>query len=44
MWRAIPAMTAAASLLRRFTDAGVRAGPEPDDITLEAYGRAIPEA
>jgi len=23
---------------------GVRGGPEPDDITLEAYGRPIPEA
>jgi 2,5-diketo-D-gluconate reductase A len=25
-------------------DAGVRGGPEPDDVTLEAYGRTIPEA
>jgi hypothetical protein len=25
-------------------DTGTRSGPEPDDITLEAYGRAIPEA
>jgi diketogulonate reductase-like aldo/keto reductase len=25
-------------------DAGVRGGPEPDSITLEAYGRPIPEA
>ena len=25
-------------------DTGVRGGPEPDDITLEAYGRTIPEA
>jgi diketogulonate reductase-like aldo/keto reductase len=25
-------------------DTGVRGGPEPADITLEAYGRAIPEA
>ena len=25
-------------------DTGVRGGPEPDDITLEAYGRPIPEA
>ncbi|MWA05410.1 aldo/keto reductase [Actinomadura sp. LD22] len=25
-------------------DTGVRGGPEPDDITLESYGRAIPEA
>lgn len=25
-------------------DTGVRGGPEPDDITLEAYGRSIPEA
>lgn len=25
-------------------DTGVRGGPEPDDVTLEAYGRAIPEA
>ena len=25
-------------------DTGVRGGPEPDTITLEAYGRAIPEA
>jgi diketogulonate reductase-like aldo/keto reductase len=25
-------------------DTGVRGGPEPDSITLEAYGRAIPEA
>jgi diketogulonate reductase-like aldo/keto reductase len=25
-------------------DTGVRAGPEPDSITLEAYGRPIPEA
>jgi len=24
-------------------DTGVRGGPEPDDITLEAYGRPIPE-
>jgi len=23
---------------------GVRGGPEPDDVTLEAYGRPIPEA
>ncbi len=25
-------------------DTGVRSGPEPDSITLEAYGRPIPEA
>ncbi|MEZ5608158.1 MAG: aldo/keto reductase [Burkholderiaceae bacterium] len=25
-------------------DTGVRGGPEPDDITLESYGRDIPEA
>ncbi|HZE38377.1 MAG TPA: aldo/keto reductase [Stackebrandtia sp.] len=25
-------------------DTGVRGGPEPDDVTLEAYGRDIPEA
>ncbi len=25
-------------------DTRVRGGPEPDDVTLEAYGRAIPEA
>lgn len=25
-------------------DTGVRGGPEPEDITLEAYGRPIPEA
>jgi diketogulonate reductase-like aldo/keto reductase len=25
-------------------DTGVRSGPEPDDITLENYGRPIPEA
>lgn len=25
-------------------DTGVRGGPEPDSITLESYGRAIPEA
>lgn len=25
-------------------DTGVRGGPEPDDVTLEAYGRPIPEA
>ena len=25
-------------------DTGVRSGPEPDSITLEAYGRDIPEA
>ena len=25
-------------------DTGIRGGPEPDTITLEAYGRAIPEA
>lgn len=25
-------------------DTGVRGGPEPDDITLETYGRDIPEA
>jgi len=25
-------------------DTGVRGGPEPDSITLEAYGRDIPEA
>lgn len=25
-------------------ETGVRGGPEPDSITLEAYGRAIPEA
>jgi 2,5-diketo-D-gluconate reductase A len=25
-------------------DTGVRGVPEPDDVTLEAYGRAIPEA
>ena len=25
-------------------DTGVRGGPEPDSITLEAYGRVIPEA
>jgi diketogulonate reductase-like aldo/keto reductase len=24
-------------------DTGVRGGPEPSDITLEAYGRDIPE-
>ena len=23
-------------------DTGVRGGPEPDDVTLEAYGRPIP--
>lgn len=25
-------------------DAGVRGGPEPDTVTLEARGRVIPEA
>jgi 2,5-diketo-D-gluconate reductase A len=25
-------------------DTGVRGGPEPDSITVEAYGREIPEA
>jgi diketogulonate reductase-like aldo/keto reductase len=25
-------------------DTGRRGGPEPDDITLEAFGRDIPEA
>jgi diketogulonate reductase-like aldo/keto reductase len=25
-------------------DTGVRGGPEPADVTLEAYGRPIPEA
>jgi diketogulonate reductase-like aldo/keto reductase len=25
-------------------DTGVRGGPEPDSITLETYGRPIPEA
>lgn len=25
-------------------EAGVRGGPEPDSVTLEAYGRSIPEA
>jgi len=25
-------------------DTGVRGGPEPDEVTLEAYGRPIPEA
>jgi diketogulonate reductase-like aldo/keto reductase len=25
-------------------DTGVRGGPEPDSITLESYGRPIPEA
>ena len=25
-------------------DTGVRSGPEPDSITLENYGREIPEA
>ena len=25
-------------------DTGVRGGPEPDEVTLEAYGRLIPEA
>jgi diketogulonate reductase-like aldo/keto reductase len=25
-------------------DKGVRGGPEPEDITLEAFGRDIPEA
>jgi diketogulonate reductase-like aldo/keto reductase len=25
-------------------DAGVRGGPEPDSITLESYGKPIPEA
>ena len=25
-------------------DTGVRSGPEPDTITLETYGREIPEA
>lgn len=25
-------------------DIGIRGGPEPDTITLEAYGRAIPDA
>jgi diketogulonate reductase-like aldo/keto reductase len=25
-------------------DTGVRGGPEPDDVTLETYGRPIPEA
>ena len=28
----------------RALDTGVRGGPEPDDITLESFGRAIPEA
>jgi diketogulonate reductase-like aldo/keto reductase len=25
-------------------DTGVRGGPDPDDVTLEAFGRPIPEA
>jgi 2,5-diketo-D-gluconate reductase A len=25
-------------------DTGVRGGPEPDDVTLEAFGKEIPEA
>ena len=25
-------------------DTGVRGGPEPDAVTLEAFGREIPEA
>lgn len=25
-------------------DTGVRGGPDPESITLETYGRAIPEA
>jgi hypothetical protein len=25
-------------------DRGVRGGPEPESVTLEAYGREIPEA
>jgi diketogulonate reductase-like aldo/keto reductase len=25
-------------------DTGARGGPDPDSITLESYGRAIPEA
>ena len=25
-------------------DTGVRGGPEPEDVTLETYGRTIPEA
>ena len=25
-------------------DAGVRGGPEPESITIDAYGREIPEA
>lgn len=25
-------------------DTGVRSGPEPEEITLEAFGRPIPEA
>lgn len=25
-------------------DTGVRGGPEPDEITLETFGRQIPEA
>jgi 2,5-diketo-D-gluconate reductase A len=25
-------------------DTGIRGGPEPEDITLEAFGRDIPEA
>jgi len=25
-------------------DTGRRGGPEPDDVTLEAFGRDIPEA
>lgn len=25
-------------------DKGIRGGPEPDSITLETYGREIPEA
>lgn len=25
-------------------ETGVRGGPEPDSITLESYGRPIPEA
>ena len=25
-------------------DTGIRGGPDPDGITLEAYGREIPEA
>ena len=25
-------------------DTGVRGGPDPDSVTLEAYGRVIPEA